>query len=274
MRIPAILAVFASASILGQIPAPEAKPPSLPSLEHHTFNPKIPAQFSGKMIEVSGQDGTRTGVYASGPEDAKKQILLIHEWWGLNAHVKGVADQFGRMGYRAYAVDLYDGKSAEKPEEARALMAAAMDDQQTCAKKLATVVAVVKSRHEGGRLGVMGWCFGGGWALRCAMAAGAGVDACVIYYGQLVTDAKELSGLQAPVLGIFAKRDGWITLDQVEKFRAALSEAGRKDAEIHVYDADHAFANPSQTRFHEESARQAWTRTVEFLEKRLQPVRK
>ncbi|HGY91556.1 MAG TPA: dienelactone hydrolase family protein [Planctomycetes bacterium] len=260
-RITLVLFVLAAA-IGAQVPK------TLPDTKDHRFNTKIPTKFSGKMLEAKTVAGQTFKVYASGDPASKKQILLVHEWWGLNPHIKGLADQFARLGYRSFAVDLYGGKYAEKPEEARKLMGAAMEHQDIILEKLAATVNLARHENPKSKLGTIGWCFGGGWSLQTAIRHGKDVAACVVYYGQLVTDPKDLSTLRAPVLGVFAKRDGWINPEMVGKFEKAMKTAGKKLV-VASYEADHAFANPSQVRFREKPARDAWRKTLAFLEAHL-----
>lgn len=118
-------------------------------------------------------------------------------------------------------------------------------------------------------IGVVGWCFGGGWSLQTALALGDGIDATVIYYGRLVTDPAELEPLTSPVLGIFGSLDQGIPVETVREFESALDSLG-KEATIHVYEgADHAFANPSGTRYNAEAAEDAWEKTMAFFAQNL-----
>jgi carboxymethylenebutenolidase len=111
--------------------------------------------------------------------------------------------------------------------------------------------------------GVLGWCFGGGMSLQLALAEPK-LDACVVYYGRLVTDQKALAAISCPLLGIFGNKDKSIPPDAVDKFEAALKTAGVR-SEIHRYDAEHAFANPSNPHYDETSAADAWSHVLAFL---------
>ena len=92
---------------------------------------------------------------------------------------------------------------------------------------------------------MIGWCFGGGWSLRTALALPQKIDATVIYYGELVTDRDRLATLDMPVLGNFGAEDQGITPDKVHRFESTLKDLG-KDVDVKIYDgAGHAFANPS-----------------------------
>lgn len=233
--------------------------------EDHELNPDTPKTLAGEMITLKTEDGTPFQVYAVGPEDASRGMLVIHEWWGLNDHIRGWADRLAEQGYRAMAVDLYDGQVATTPDQARALVGA-VDQQKANAKHRAVLQAL---QAPGRKLGVIGWCFGGGQSLQASLAAPELVSATVIYYGPLVTDVAQLQRLRAPVLGIFGTRDTSITVDKVKSFQQAMQQAG-KPLEVHFYEADHAFANPSGNRYHSEAAQHAWEVTKAFLDKHLQ----
>ena len=119
-----------------------------------------------------------------------------------------------------------------------------------------------------GKVGTVGWCFGGGWSLRASTSTA--VDATVIYYGNVSLQADQLNNLQGPVLGHFATEDSWINHDMVGGFETAMSDAGKADSlSVNWYEADHAFANPTNTRYDAEDAALAWERTTDFFEQYL-----
>ena len=113
-----------------------------------------------------------------------------------------------------------------------------------------------------GKLGTVGWCFGGGWSLNASLAEPA--DATVVYYGRVGGPAERLRRLKGPVLGHYATNDQWINNQMVSAFEAAMDEAG-KSYTSHWYEANHAFANPSSGRYDRADAQLAWKRTLEFF---------
>jgi len=214
------------------------------------------AEIGGKAVE---------GYLArpAGGAEGAPGVIVIHEWWGLNDNVETMARMLAQQGYQALAVDLYDGESADSAQGARALMSAV--DAEAAKENLRQAHAYLRQKRGAGRIGVIGWCFGGGWSLQTALLLGDDLDAAVIYYGRLVTDEAELVKIQAPILGLFGSEDGGIPVSSVHTFRAVLDELG-KPAEIHVYEgANHAFANPSGERYEPEAAKDAWEKTTAFF---------
>jgi carboxymethylenebutenolidase len=192
-------------------------------------------------------------------------VMLIHEWWGLNDQIKSVAREFANEGYVALAIDLYGGNVATTPDAARGYMKQL--DARTATETVAAWISWLRAHARGnGKVATVGWCFGGGWSLNASIAAP--VDATVIYYGNVAKGADDLKPLKGPVLGHFATLDKFINRDMVGGFEAAMAAAG-KSLEVHWYEADHAFANPTQSRYDEADARQSWQQTLAFLKKSL-----
>jgi len=194
-------------------------------------------------------------------------VLLIHEWWGLNDQIKSVAAELAKLGYVALAVDLYGGEVATSPDGARNLMQNV--DSGVAIDTLISWVSFLRDHSAtNGKIGTVGWCFGGGWSLNTSIATP--VDATVIYYGNVDKQAADLSPLASPVQGHFATKDGWINKEMVDGFKAAMADAGKGDSlEVHWYDADHAFANPTSARYDAADAELAWERTTAFFENHL-----
>lgn len=222
---------------------------------------------SGQMITFKAADGTDASAYAlMADEPTDNYLLVIHEWWGLNDHIKEEADRlFGELGnVNVLALDMYDGKVATSPDEAGQFMQAVKPERAE-----AIVKGAIAKAGDSAKIGTIGWCFGGGWSLKSSIMAGDQGAACVIYYGMPVQEAKALAPLKADVLGIFAEQDGWITPEVVDKFEA-LAKATGKSAEIHQFDAAHAFANPSNPKYDEAAAKEANAMALNFLRERLQ----
>ncbi len=196
-------------------------------------------------------------------------ILVIHEWWGLNDNIRSMTRQLAGQGYIALAVDIYEGESAETREDAARLARASGEDAQRGRENLRQAREFLAVKEGVSKVGVIGWCFGGGWSLQTALMLGDEIDASVIYYGRVATDRESLEPLTAPLLGIFGAEDEGIPVATVREFQATLDLLG-KAASIHIYEgADHAFANPSGTRYDEKAAEDAWAKTLSFFAQHL-----
>ena len=219
----------------------------------------------GIEIELAGSKA-----YLSLPEGAAAPmpgVIVIHEWWGLNDHIRHFTDRLAADGYAALAVDLYGGKVATTPEQAMATMKTVDEAKALEVLDAAHRFLAEDPRVKAPRRGVIGWCFGGGWSLQHAIAH-ADLDAAVIYYGRLETDPKVLAKIEAPVLGVFGNQDKGIPPEAVDAFAKAMKDAG-ESLELRRYDAPHAFANPSSENYDTKAAEEAWTEVRAFFAKHL-----
>jgi len=205
--------------------------------------------------------------YWSAPADAFEPlpaVIMIHEWWGLNDNVRAMADRLAAEGYMVLAVDLYNGRTASTPEEARVLMLSVVEEPDLAHENIRGAYEFLEAIGAP-RIASLGWCFGGGWSLKAAQSFPDELDASVIYYGQVTSDEDKLRPVNVPILGLFAEDDTGIKVDTAIAFGEAL-ERLRKDHEIHIYPGvGHAFANPTGRHYNAEAANDAWLKTVEFL---------
>jgi carboxymethylenebutenolidase len=197
-------------------------------------------------------------------------LIVIHEWWGLNDNIRAATRRLAGEGYRALAVDLYRGATAETPDGAQDLMQTAMASPEDMLANLEAAAEFLRAERNAPRIGIMGWCFGGGMALNGAIDQPSALDAVVIYYGRVRdVERAELDALEMPVLGHFGEADTSIPMDNVRTFEQMLNDLG-KDSEIYTYaGAGHAFANPSGQNYDPEAAATAWDRTTRFLREAL-----
>lgn len=211
--------------------------------------------------------GTAMGVIAMPDKLPAPTVLLIHEWWGLNDQIKSVAAEFAKQGYIALAVDMYGGEYATDREGAMRLMKSVDGAKGT--EQLVTLIEYLRDHESStGKVGTIGWCFGGGWSLNASIATP--VDATVIYYGRCNKTAAEVAPIKGPVLGHFGTEDKSINPQMVGTFQAAMEDAGKADQlTVHWYTANHAFANPTGSRYDEEDAALAWARTLAFYQQHL-----
>lgn len=261
--------------------APTSGPAAAPTDAHEATGPLSEAEFAalhamkegeapkleGETIEVGG-----SRAYLSLPDGAEAPlpaVLVIHEWWGLNDHIRHYADRIAAEGYAALAIDLYGGKTASEPETAMKYMKSV--DAGEAEKVVAAGLELLRTddRVKAPKVGSIGWCFGGAWSLRTALLDEE-LDAAIIYYGPPVTEVRKLETIGADLLAFYGEQDGSIPMEKVKAFEAALEKAG-VDATVHTYDAGHAFANPSGANYVPEHAADAWTKATAFLDEKLTP---
>jgi len=196
----------------------------------------------GESLQYVPGDTVSTGYVAvpagAGPFPA---LVIVHEWNGLSQRVREVADNFAAEGYVTLAVDLYDGRTGSTPEENLALVGEVQENQPKMLANVNAAVAYLKGRPDvTGRVGAMGWCFGGGVALSFGLD-GDSHDATAIFYGSLVEDPERLAHMSHEVYGTFAALDTGIPPEAVASFEAALRDAGIPN-DLHVYDdVQHGF---------------------------------
>jgi carboxymethylenebutenolidase len=202
------------------------------------------------------------------PQGGLPGVIVIQEWWGLNDNIRAMTRRLAGEGYQALAVDLYGGQTADKPDEAMKLMNAVLKNRAAGEENIRRAIAYLEGRGAT-KLGVIGWCFGGGWSLATALLAPEKIDATVIYYGHLETDPAKLGKLKSPILGFFGAQDQSIPVATVKQFEAALKKLG-KPVEIHIYEgAGHAFANSSGGNYRPKAAKDSWQRTTAFFARHL-----
>lgn len=195
-------------------------------------------------------------------------VVVVHEWWGLNAQIRGVARRLAQEGYVAIVPDLYRGRRAEDAEHAHELMRGL--DESAAVADLGAAVAWLagQPRVAAARTGAVGFCMGGRLAELLALDQ-PDLDAVVMFYGRPETDPARLAKLHASLQGHFGANDRGIGNDQIDALRNGLVKAG-KGHDVHVYSgAGHAFMNEERSSYHADAARQAWARMLQFLQKHL-----
>ncbi len=226
----------------------------------------------GHIVEFPSNGHGASGYLAVPESGPGPGVVVIQEWWGLVPHITEVCDRFAAEGFVALAPDLYHGESTTEPDEAGKLMMAlnlerAAQDMSGAVDHLLAHEAVA-----GDRVGVTGFCMGGGLTLVAACHRPEAFGAAVPWYGLIPwPDAEpDWSALQAPVLGHYAENDTFFTPDAARELEAKLEGMG-KDVTIHVYPgADHAFFNDTRPEVHHpEHAATAWSRTLDFLRQNL-----
>lgn len=190
-------------------------------------------------------------------------VLVLHAWWGLKPFFKQFCDRLAQEGFTVLAPDLYQGRIAKTIEEAKALLG-----ERDFEFMVDTVSAAKDHLRElaKGKIGLVGFSMGGGWALEIAASAPEQVAAMVIFYGN--GDA-EYAKIKSKVMGHFSDHDEWEPFEYVENTFAELKKAG-VDTTLHVYPGvAHWFVEEDRPEYDAAAAQLAWDRTVEFLKKNL-----
>ncbi|HEX5977288.1 MAG TPA: dienelactone hydrolase family protein [Nitrososphaeraceae archaeon] len=212
-------------------------------------------------------------VYPEPSNNAQQQerlpaVIMIHEWFGLNEHIKSQADLLANEGYAVLAVDLYRGEVATDSDRARELASSVRSNSASAIDNLQSAVSYLKSLEivDDSKVASLGWCFGGDWSLQLALNSSENpLAATIVYYGRPVTDTASLSSISWPILGIFGDQDQAITVESVKQFASALNASSITN-EIYLYEnVGHAFANPSGDNYASKETADAWQKTIGFL---------
>ncbi len=222
--------------------------------------------FNTAEIVFDANGGTAPGYLArptgAGPFPA---VVVIQEWWGLDAHIRSIVDRFAAEGFVALAPDLYRGRVAQEPDDARRLALELVREQALADIQGAVDYLAAQSYVGPPQVGVMGFCMGGGLAMTMSWA-GRGVGAAIVFYGGGVrpSDA-DLATISAPLLGIYGEADAGIPLDLIGGWERKLADLGKTNTMVIYPDAPHAFFNDTRPAYRPEAAAAAWERTLDWL---------
>jgi carboxymethylenebutenolidase len=216
----------------------------------------------GVMKYIPADDSIEARIYeVRAAKPTHNYLFVIHEWWGLNDYIKQESEKLQKElgNVNVIALDLYDGKVASTPDEARQYV------QSVQQKRAQTIIsAALHYAGKNARIATLGWCFGGGWSMQSALMIGKQAVGCVIYYGMPEKDVERLKTLQCDVIGIFGTQDRNISPEIVAEFQKNMKMA-KKNLEVHNYDAVHAFANPSNPKYDKAHADDAHGKVIKFL---------
>jgi len=220
---------------------------------------------NGTDITFKAADGTDAhGWMMKAAKPTNYYLFVIHEWWGLNDYIKQESEKLGNdLGVNVIAIDLYDKQIATTPDDARKLIQSVKTER---------AISIIKGAYNyagsNAKVFTIGWCFGGGWSLQAALLGGNNAVGCVMYYGMPEKDVNKLKELHCDVIGFFANKDGGITPQVVDDFKTNMKNADKK-LTVYQYDADHAFANPSNPHYDKEATADAYTKTIAFIKQRM-----
>ncbi len=214
------------------------------------------------------------GAYAfvAEPDDNARHpgMVLIQEWWGIEPHIRDLAQKLAADGFVVAVPDLYHGKIATEPNDAQKMVMMIRDNVARAAREIIGALETVKAMPnvQPKKLGLMGFCVGG-FMVYTVASRYADLGAVVPFYGGGYDPTPgEVAKVNAPVLAIYGSRDQGIPTNQVKKIEHMYKAAG-KNITVKVYDAGHAFINPSHGMGNEKAASEAWPLAVKFLKEHL-----
>ena len=226
----------------------------------------------GEIVEFPSNGHTASGYLAPNPNGPGAAVILIQEYWGLVPHIEDVAERMAAEGFTVLAPDLYHGKTTTEPDEAGKLMMAMNIERAGKDMSGAVDYLLGLDSVDGTKVGVVGFCMGGGLALVLACQRPDAIGAVVPFYGLIPWEhaQPDYSRLSAPVLGHYAGDDGFFSPELCDDLQARLTALG-KDADLEIYPGvDHAFFNDTRPEvYNAEAAARAWVQTVGFLHSNL-----
>jgi len=223
----------------------------------------------GTFVDLDAADGSRCPAYVAKPEGKPRGgVVVLQEIFGVNSHIRSVADGYAQQGYLAVAPSTFHrvqqnvelGYQQEDMTAGFGLKTAV--EQLPAPGVMQDIQAAIQHAAQAGKVGIVGFCWGGllTWRAACTLE---GLSAAVPYYGGGVTTPEESARKpKVPVLAHFGDQDHWIPLETVEAFRQAHPEV-----EVHVYHANHGFNCDQRGSYDAEAAKLARERTYAFLAK-------
>ncbi len=273
-------ATAANAMLLAATGAPIVKVAEAAGVLQGTAPATMPATMAAtsqalaiktELVTFKGSDDAASG-YLAQPIDKGNYpgVVVIQEWWGLDDHIKSVTERFAKLGYVALAPDLYRGQVAKEPSDAQRLIITvqvpkALQDIQGAVDYLNGLDAVLPKK-----VGVIGFCFGGGLAMLMAYK-GKGVGAVASFYGESVKPSDDdIKVVTVPVLGIYGELDGGSPASLIDGWAAKFKAAGKINQMIIYKGAQHAFFNDTRpSSYNEEAAKDAWQRVQDWFKQYL-----
>jgi carboxymethylenebutenolidase len=221
--------------------------------------------MGNEMLSFDTANGP-SSAYVTLPDASNgKAVIVIQEWWGLNDHIKDIANRYASEGFTAIAPDLYRGKVAADSTEASQMMHYLSNEDGLDTIKNA--IDASSLAYDISHFGITGYCMGGSFALLSACEL-EGLSAAAPFYGDIPGD-ETLRKLRIPTIFISGTRDAWINPEKVAQLEEA---AERFELPVHSvkYDADHAFFNNTRSEVYDETAaKDAWALVVGFFNDKL-----
>jgi carboxymethylenebutenolidase len=222
----------------------------------------------GDMIRFKANGREAEGYLSVPASGSGPGVIVIQEYWGLVPHIKAITDRLAGEGFVALAPDLYHGETTTSPDHAWKMLLALRADEAEKDLRGAVRFLLDHKAVSPKAVGTIGFCMGGALSLFAA-SKNPEVSACVVFYGIHPNITPDIANLKAPVLGIYAEKDGFVSQDAVKALDAELTRHGKRH-EFHTYPGvDHAFFNDTGKNYDKAAAEDAWTRATAFLRREL-----
>lgn len=239
----------------------------------------VQADLQAEVVEYEVDGNPHTGylVHDASIDGERPGVLVVHEWWGHNDFVREQADELARAGYTAFALDMYgSGEQADHPEDAHALMSAAVSDPQGMQSRFMRALEILAGHEtvDGDRIAAQGYCFGGAVVLNMARS-GVDLAGVVSFHGSLGSEVTaEPGSIRARIQVYTGGADPLVPVDQVVAFVEEMQLAGADVTLRSFPGAMHSFMNPGASEvgerfemplaYDEHAATAAWAGTLAF----------
>jgi carboxymethylenebutenolidase len=224
--------------------------------------------MKSETLQFNTANGASTAYVATPDESNGKAVILIHEWWGLNDHIKDITDRYAAEGFTAIAPDLYRGKVTKDKEEAGRLMQNL--DLEDGLNTIQMAIEKAREAYDIEKFGITGFCMGGTFALRAACEL-ENIGAAAPFYGD-IPDEFTLKDLRCPVIFVSGTQDQWINPEKVGELERIAAE-NFLPVESLKYDADHAFFNDTRPEVYDAAAaKEVWSKVIAFFNKNLEII--
>lgn len=225
----------------------------------------MPKSAPSVMVEFAAAGNSAAPGYLARPDGNAPGVVLIQEWWGLNDHIKDVADRFAAAGFATLAPDLYRGQVALEPDEARKLAMALEFPQALADIQGAVDYLLAQPFVAPKKIGVVGFCMGGRLAGQFA-AKGQNTGAIVAFYGVKDLTDEDVEQIEAPLLSIYGETDAGYPPEMIAANQRKLEAAGKTNRTLVYPGAPHAFFNDTRPHiYHAQAAGLAWEETLAWF---------
>ena len=253
-----------SPEIATPTPAPTA-PDNTPSEPREIISESLPYAEIG--------DGLVYGHFAIPADmiDPLPAVIIVHDWFGLNQTIRSAAERLAGDGFIVLAVDLFNGETAANVAQARELEVDVVENSRAAENNLRQAIEFIRISSGAPSIAIVGYGFGGGWALRSALESRSRLSAAVSFYGQVITDKDQLSGSDIPFLGFFSESDRAVPVETVRNFAATMRGLD-KDVDVQILgDVRRGFVDVTSDNYDGARAGEAWRHMVSFLNDQMSP---